>query len=149
MSAAVNSPIGPIQPEWDLGDTKHSQNIQQTSHPIRPEGKGILKVSSFILNPCQGKRGDEKPVSCWLQRGWLQDKSRYRINPDGYRINYRINHPQGKSQMSREKESALLVGGCRKKRAYGTKGKVHVKKRSRGEMLTDKCWQTNDFYDHL
>ena len=33
-SAKSNSPIGPIQPGWDLGHTKPSQNIHKSSHAI-------------------------------------------------------------------------------------------------------------------
>ena len=52
-----------IQPEWDLGNTKPSQNIQKTSHAI------VLvrfywgtQAYALILKASQGKR-DEVPVS--------------------------------------------------------------------------------------
>ncbi len=46
-TAALILPIGPIQPEWNLGYTKPSQNIQKTRHTIRLVWKGIRKASLF------------------------------------------------------------------------------------------------------
>jgi hypothetical protein len=47
-SDSSNSPIGPIQPEWDLGYTKTSQNIQKASHAIVLVRKGIRIASLFL-----------------------------------------------------------------------------------------------------
>ncbi len=71
ISAAANSPIGPIQPGWDLGYIKPSQNIQKWS-------RAIVVVRFYwgtqnyalILKASQGGE-DGVPVS------WFWDKLRY------------------------------------------------------------------------
>ena len=56
------SPIGQIQPEWDLGNTKPSQNIQKTSQAIvllNQFGTILLRNASICLNT-EGKSRDEE-----------------------------------------------------------------------------------------